>query len=299
VLSVGLGILVAINPALPAFAKYKDRKDIPNTLWSYDDFSVWKNVSPICVAGTKQSPIDVQTSQLFGTSADKLGSAISYGPAKNVEGFNANNKTYQVQGNFGTLALPDGEYEAKQFHLHFPAEHTVDGKLYDGELHIVHFKQNNANYTGVSIAVVAVMLEIIPENPVFKFFEALVRPQEVEMLREVGLEAKLPENGKTVAIKAPTDLSVFRKELDGKFYHYKGSLTTPPCSENVHWYIAEKPAPVTKQMFDSWVKTFGPNTARPIQNGKRKVVESGLSLPGEFSVTAPAAGATQSKVYGS
>jgi carbonic anhydrase len=48
-----------------------------------------------------------------------------------------------VTSNNGYLSLWGADetfdlYEILQFHFHSPAEHTIDGKLYDAELHIVH-----------------------------------------------------------------------------------------------------------------------------------------------------------------
>eukprot|EP00440_Ansanella_granifera_P002194 gb/GFBE01002375.1/.p1 GENE.gb/GFBE01002375.1/~~gb/GFBE01002375.1/.p1 ORF type:complete len:438 (+),score=78.92 gb/GFBE01002375.1/:1-1314(+) len=314
-LSAALGFLVAIGTSAPAFAKYKDKVDksklVAANSWNYEDPAAWRSISPICVAGASQSPVDITNDKLFDSAKDNLAKVVQYTPVQ-AEVFNSNSMTLNVQGNFGSMQLPDGEYQAKQFHFHFPAEHTVDGKKHDGELHIVHFRNNSGNYTGVSIAVVAVFLDLVPEAPAidnllaklsFLKGSAFMMPamafpfvdgqDEVGVLKAVGLDSAIPASGKTVPLESKIDLNAFRKELEGKFYHYKGSLTTPPCTESVHWYVAEKPAPVTRAMLDQWEKAFPKSTARPVQKiNKRKVVASGLSVPGEFSPapnSAPAA----------
>lgn len=43
-----------------------------------------------------------------------------------------------------------------------------------------------------------------------------------------------------------------------KFLHYKGSLTTPPCTENVNWFVFHQAAHVLNEdlepFFTRWIK---------------------------------------------
>lgn len=296
-LSAALSVLVALGTSAPALAKYKDNK--VKRLWDYEDTSAWNIVSPVCTAGSNQSPVDLDDTKSLAVDLPvPLGDRISYKPVGGIEAFNANNKTYEVQGNFGTFILPDGEYSAKQFHFHFPAEHVVNGKQYDGEMHIVHFKQSDKAVTGrlVDMAVIGIPFQIVPEpdSGPFAQFAKFVDPssetrnEQLAFLKSVGLEAPIPPNGKTVTIPGQVNLGIFKNVLEGKFFHYQGSLTTPPCTEKVHWYVTEKAAPVTQKMLDYWTSTLAKNTARPLQKMyRRKAVKGGLDVPGEFLVATP------------
>merc|ERR1719359_326105 len=76
----------------------------------------------------------------------------------------------------------------------------------------------------------------------------------------------------------------FLAELGGDFYHYKGSLTTPPCSQTVHWFVTEKPAKVTEKMVSNFKLLFpDPANNRPVQplNG-RELVEDSFKVKGEY-----------------
>merc|ERR1712107_690716 len=185
--------------------------------------------------------------------------------------FNNGGKNVQVNGGFGTFKLPDGDYEVKQFHFHFPSEHEVDGKLAAGELHIVHQKKGSSGTDG--LAVVGIVLDQqsnAAETPETKF------------LNQLGFGTELPGKNSKTTVAEPLDLNSFANEFAGGFYHYTGSLTTPPCAEKVHWYVCQKTVPVNKAVVDSFKARF-PENNRPVQPlNTRKLVASSLSVPGEF-----------------
>jgi carbonic anhydrase len=49
------------------------------------------------------------------------------------------------------------------------------------------------------------------------------------------------------------------------YYRYNGSLTTPPCSEGVRWYVVKKTAFVSKGQLDYYQKVIGVSNNRPVQ----------------------------------
>jgi carbonic anhydrase len=119
--------------------------------------------------------------------------------------------------------LPD-KYKLLQFHFHAPSEHTIDGKLADAELHLVH-----QNALG-ELAVVGVLLQIdnAHANPLFDtiMFGAPLNPGHHHLHAEINAEELLPESP--------------------SYYTYTGSLTTPPCTEGVHWFVMDQAVGISR-----------------------------------------------------
>jgi carbonic anhydrase len=57
------------------------------------------------------------------------------------------------------------------------------------------------------------------------------------------------------------------------YYHYVGSLTTPPCSENVQWYLLKTPSTASKDQIEAFRKYYVDNE-RPVQELHDRHVES-------------------------
>ena len=57
------------------------------------------------------------------------------------------------------------------------------------------------------------------------------------------------------------------------YYHYAGSLTTPPCSETVDWIVLTQLIEVDEDDIASFTKLY-PMNARPVQNRDRRFILS-------------------------
>lgn len=109
-------------------------------------------------------------------------------------------------------------------HFHAPSEHTFNGKNYDLELHMVHKEYNTDN-----LSVLAIYFDVAAGGDMDNPFIASLK-----------FDQKNP-----VASSVPlTDL--INKLKKDKMYNYKGSLTTPPCSEVVNWIVVNDPQPISK-----------------------------------------------------
>jgi len=261
-----LGLLVAVTgTSQPALADAKGA-------WGYKDPNKeWNAAFPAC-NGKEQSPIDLKTSDEALIASESLVPRLFYKPLEETEIFNNGARNVQVNGGFGTFKLPDGEYEVKQFHFHFPAEHPVNGKLAAGELHIVHQKKGASGTDGLAVVGIVLEEQGMPNesSPEFKF------------LRQLGFGTELPGKRSITTVAEPLDLNSFASEFMGGFYHYTGSLTTPPCAERVHWYVCNKTATVSKAMVKSFQARF-PENNRPVQPlNARKLVANEIVVPGEF-----------------
>ncbi len=56
------------------------------------------------------------------------------------------------------------------------------------------------------------------------------------------------------------------------YYSYAGSLTTPPCSEEVRWHVLTEPIQVSEEQLDAFEKLYDVN-ARPIQPTNGRVIK--------------------------
>lgn len=254
--------------------------------WDYDVPHHWSDSFADC-SGAKQSPINIESGRVQQSRSRVAISEIS-NYRSHVPWMRIHNDGHsmQVAGHFGDLTLPDGKYKVRQFHFHFPSEHTVDGKYAAGEMHIVHQKEGS---TGTAdLAVVGILLDTdhaLPRSLPSKQKQRARASQQMEMefFQQLGFgNGTLPSKGGTVNV-GKVNMTVWDRVLKGSAYHYQGSLTTPPCSETVHWYVMQRPAPVTAAMVDEFKAHFpAPMNNRPVQGLSGRVVTNAASLPGEF-----------------
>lgn len=141
-----------------------------------------------------------------------------------------------------TLGAGLRRYEMLQFHFHTPSEHTYNGKRYPMELHFVHKSREGA------LAVLGVM-----------FVEGKENPHLAQLWKHLpAKEGAANPAGVTIN---PANLLPAKKT----FVHYSpGSLTTPPCSEGLEWYVLSTPVEASRKQIAGFQKIFG-NNSRPLQ----------------------------------
>lgn len=196
-----------------------------------------------CAAGLQQSPID-----LSGALVAKAPAPVPrWLPTMGASVVN-NGHTLQVNvGNAGVITLAGKTYTLKQFHFHHPSEHTIDGRAFPLEAHFVHAASDG------DLAVIGVLFEEGDANPALDpiWASAPIREGEVHINAKIDPYAFMP----------PT-VGVFR---------YEGSLTTPPCSETVHWTVMVAPATASPSQLTAFGSLF-PGNARPVQPLNRRYV---------------------------
>ncbi len=213
--------------------------------WSYSGATGpehWSEVSTTCGVGKAQSPIDILHAEKKRLPAIEF--AYHSSPLKVI------NNGHTIQANYasGSSITVDGKtYELVQFHFHHLSETEINGQHSPMELHLVH-KDKDGN-----LAVVAVLLNEGPPNPTVSTIWAHLPPEE-------GKEFA-PEH---VEIEAAHLLPA-----NHRYYTFQGSLTTPPCSENVSWLVLAKPMTLSKEQIAKFAAIY-PNNARPVQplNGR-------------------------------
>lgn len=219
-------------------------KDHHTAHWTYegDNGPVhWGELSPefvICKTGKHQSPVDIKESK----KADK---EIAYKVDYKASPLKIINNGHTIQVNYApgsTIAINGKTYQLLQFHFHHPSEHTFTGKDYPMELHLVHKNDKG------ELAVVGVFMSEGKEN-------AAIKTIWDNLPDKVNVEKSVP----SVNINA----SELLPQMDSLFV-YSGSLTTPPCSEDVSWNIVKSHIEVSKAQIDKFTSVVGKN-ARPVQ----------------------------------
>ncbi len=191
----------------------------------------------ICGKGAEQSPIDIRGNDLIGDSE------ISFHYEPSFLNIINNGHTIQANYNKGSYIKVDGErYDLLQFHFHTPSEHTKDGLHYKMEVHFVH-KSNKGK-----LAVVGAFIAGGKENQALK-----------QLWDNMPAHAKQSKHVAAATINANDILPYNRKH-----YTYNGSLTTPPCSEGVKWFVLQNYITLSINQIDKFRKVIGRN-ARPVQ----------------------------------
>jgi len=157
-----------------------------------------------------------------------------------------NGHTIQVNWTAGSLFLDGLEYLLAQFHFHTNSEHTSNGEYHPLEVHFVH--KNEAHN---ALAVIGVFFNYAEDNKPNPFL--------------AQLEGHLPTQAFTEG-QTPIDIGLIQPLLTihGNYFTYHGSLTTPPCSEGVHWVVMKHVEHASKEQIDAY-KAIIVNNSRPVQ----------------------------------
>lgn len=226
-------------------AEYKLDKAAKGALWEYEGRfgpQFWGKVFPVCGTGKSQSPLDIRGPFVKAKSKIKVEYQLSALKVIN------NGHTVQINVAPGSRMLVDGvPYELLQFHFHKPSEEWLDGKVSDMSLHLVHKSADG------HLAVLGILLQAMgADNPA-------LAPIWNHMPTKEGPEQAFPETNVDPAALLPSNMA---------FFQYEGSLTTPPCTEGVQFFILKTKMPISKAQLQDF-PLHHPN-ARPVQplNGR-------------------------------
>jgi carbonic anhydrase len=174
-------------------------------------------------------------------------------PEEHPEEVVNNGHTIQVDFDDGdSLTIGEARFQLVQLHFHAPSEHTVAGRGLPMEVHLVHRSD-----AGV-LAVVGVLIAEGRHNPNYE-------PIWGHLPEEAGAHASL------------ADLTLDLEDLLPKrrlAFRYMGSLTTPPCSEGVRWFVLADPIELSADQIAEFTEIYDHNS-RPTQplHGRSLVLE--------------------------
>jgi carbonic anhydrase len=192
-----------------------------------------------CAAGKEQSPIDIPDANARKGDLPPL--LFNYKPSPlKIED---NGHTIQVNYAPGSFLTVEGKrYELVEFDFHKPSEFKVSGKGQEMAVHLVHRDKDG------KLAIVAIFLDQGKENPLVK-----------------TLWNNLPQTkGKENVVAGAEINAVGLLPQNKDYYTFKGSLTTPPCTENIAWYVLKTPVQISADEIARFARYY-PMNARPVQ----------------------------------
>ncbi len=200
--------------------------------WSYDGATgpeQWADLSDKYAAcdGDRQSPIALADAETASDPSFRTLYVHDKGTVVDT------GHSLQVNTTGGMLTSDGTVYDLREFHAHAPSEHTVDGTTYAAELHLVY-------KAGDRLAILAVLVE----------------------------EGSSPHPTMEVWAMAPdTTVTLNAGQIQPKgqgYYTYEGSLTTPPCSEPVRWFVMDAPIQASSKQLKALRAQYD-NNNRPLQ----------------------------------
>lgn len=221
----------------------------PPADWSYSNTAAWPAT---CTSGESQSPMPLRHTPADVVKSGSVSSLLAPTNTLRLTATPAHGGTVALlcQGDCGEIQVGGKPHAIKNMHWHTPSEHTIDNQRTAAELHIVSFAADGK---------IAVM-------------SALFNQGEVNPLVERTLDA----------MESLTDLSATASEVKKHFFSgadvgcgvYKGSLTTPPCTEGLSWVVTTTIGSMSRrQLRHLQSLNGGHENARPLQEAHGRSVE--------------------------
>ncbi|MBN8505595.1 MAG: carbonic anhydrase family protein [Burkholderiales bacterium] len=223
----------------------------PPVAWGYTGEGApehWGELAPenrLCAVGTRQSPIDLRDT----LKVDLEPIQFDYRDG----GFTVLDTGHTIQ-----LTLPPGNgltvrqrrYELQQVLFRRPAEERINGRGFDMGVHLIHRDARGRT------AIVAVLLQQGEQD----------QPVVQKVWNHLPLEKLQPEQ-----VPSGLNLADLLPHARG-YFTFMGSLTTPPCSEDVLWMVMREPVTVSSQQLAVFTRLY-PMNARPIQPAAGRIVK--------------------------
>ncbi|CAK0860402.1 unnamed protein product, partial [Prorocentrum cordatum] len=261
--------------------------------WDYsDDGKSWRMGQ--CCAGAGQSPINIsEAARHSNTSAGPRSLFYRYDRYYRPITMRNDGRVLagELEGPAGGFALGahypagiDAEYELWRLEIHSPSEHTFLGKRVDLEVQLFHRLAGASeadaqapNHTAVVSLGYASSLQPSP----------ISRPPAVlDALRQGGLPQ---EEGAETLVNGDSsvfvDLARAFQPLPGQagaaggggqaFWQYTGSLTSPPCTADVQWFVRSSPLPARPDALEAYRRALqaGRGLERAAEAGNARALQ--------------------------
>jgi carbonic anhydrase len=212
----------------------------------------WGKLNPeytACSQGHEQSPIDIRGAHL-NKSLPPIEFHYIGGPVTIVN----NGHSIQVTPDPGSYIIANGvRYDLQQFHFHHPSEEAVHGKLSDMVVHLVHKSADG------KLAVVAVRL----------FVDRAGDPNATLATLWEHLPTQSGQSDKIADMINPGGFL----PGDRGYWTFEGSLTTPPCTEGVRWFVLEQEMSISRSQLQAFATLYKVDS-RPLQDPHGRKIEA-------------------------
>ncbi|KAI3407519.1 uncharacterized protein J3R85_020915 [Psidium guajava] len=222
----------------------------------------------MCRNGSMQSPIDL--------SSERVQLVAHLGRLNRIyEASNATlkNRGHDImlrwEGGAGSIFVNGTQYLLKQCHWHSPSEHAVNGRRFNLELHMVHESPEG------EVAVVGVMYKFGKPDTFLS-----------SMTDHIERIACTHDVQRAIGIVNPNYIKIGCR----RYYRYVGSLTVPPCTQNVLWTIVHKVRTVSREqvkLLREAVRDDSEFNARPLQPTNRRPVQLFSPIDSEIESEKP------------
>ena len=195
--------------------------------WGYTDRGAfgWSKAFGDC-GGEQQSPIDIVTAKVSQHSANRLRTDLyDFEPRATNDGHTVRWSAEDA----GMIVFEGSSYRVLHFEFHRGSEHTIDGRQFAMEMHVVAQKEPG----------VLLVLALLFDGESGRANDALLR---------LGWSSLPTSKGSTLSTSSsPFNIAHFWTTIafDMDYFQYTGSLTTPPCTEGVRWVVLSTPAPIS------------------------------------------------------
>jgi len=227
----------------------------PENDWSYlnPNWEAW----PVCKKGLRQSPIDLVRPYWGAFLKLDTDYQDQLWPVQVNDG-----RTIYVdfkEGDGSVLKIGAKELTPSRATFHVPSMHKLNGTSYDMEMQIIH-KDTADNLVGLSV-----MMEVSDELPTDNFYFSNVMGHFFQNLPMAGQKRQ----AETFNLKAVLD-----EELTKHYITYHGSLTSPPCTEGVQWFVLGNAWKIPKDWVEGFKLAVTTPNVRPLQELGARVMES-------------------------
>lgn len=246
----------------------QDHKSGLRNIHDHQDFDYKRHgqdwVHGDCAGGQRQSPIDFTRSAPWNDAP----SGSFFAKYQPIEGFKFEHDGHSIQADFafkgyGGMTFRGKLYSLRSMKFHVHSEHTFRGHRFPAEIHLVHEKDD-----GGGLVIIALPVDLGKADLTFAALLKTEMPKAKEVLHRHG----------------PLHLNALVE--DKQFFMYRGSLTVPPCSEIVDWFVLRTPMTMSEEQLvtlrdATYNGTHGYNNYRTTMPARDRAIEVALCHIGE------------------